>query len=225
MARHGHGRGGRRRVRTAWPAATACALVLTGASGARAADRPDVAMIVPNGAGGTTTSLRSGDPGFARLWKLLQPTYTGTEPVPTAWSQGRYPAVRLTVVWGLTGVGGWPQTHRAPGGDVAVERQDQLILARDGTPWVRTDPAPQTQDDDVRWHRAPRALYDRLAGDGFMPEGHDASGGGHRSGDPLWWAAGGLAAGFAGGFLARRTAARREAGPPREEPRQELIDL
>ncbi|MFF4017593.1 hypothetical protein [Streptomyces sp. NPDC001843] len=223
---HGHGRGGRRRARAAWVAATACALALAGAPGARAADRPDVAMIVPDGTGSTTTTLRSGDPGFARLWQLLRPAYTGTEPVPTAWSQGRYPAVRLTVVWGLTGVGGWPQTHRAPGGDVAVERQDQLFLAQDGTPWVRTDPAPQVQDDDVRWHRASRVLYDRLAREGLMDESREASGGGgRRSGDPLWWAAGGLAAGFAGGFLTRRAAARREAGPPREEPRQELIDL
>ncbi|MEU5596546.1 hypothetical protein [Streptomyces sp. NPDC020298] len=199
-------------------AATACALALTGASGARAADSPDLAMIVSGGTGTTTTALRSGEPAFDRLWQLLQPTYTRTEPVPTAWSQGRYPAVRLTVVWGLTGVGGWPQSHRAPGGDVAVERQDQLFLAKDGTPGV--------QDDDVRWHRAPRAVYDRLAREGFMAESREASGGGGLgSGDALWWAAGGLAAGFAGGFLACRAAARREAGPPREEPRQELIDL
>ncbi|WP_234312080.1 hypothetical protein [Streptomyces griseus] len=216
---------GRRWVRTAWVAATACALALGGAPGARAADRPDIAMIVPGGTDGTT-ALRADDPAFDRLWELLQPMSTGTEPVPTAWSEGRYPAVRLTVVWGLTGVGGWPQSHRAPGGDVAVERQDQLFLAQDGTPWVRTDPAPQVQDDDIRWHRAPRAAYDRLAQEGLLGESQDASGGGgRRSVDPLWWAAAGLAAGFAGGFLTRRAAARREAGPSREEPRQELIDL
>ncbi|MFE1946551.1 hypothetical protein [Streptomyces massasporeus] len=35
----------------------------------------------------------------------------------------------------------------------------------------------------------------------------------------------GLAAGAGGTLLIRRAAARREAGPPREEPRQVLIDL
>jgi hypothetical protein len=35
----------------------------------------------------------------------------------------------------------------------------------------------------------------------------------------------GLAAGAGGTLLIRRAAARREAGPPREEPRQALIDL
>lgn len=219
----GHSR--RWRTRTATVSATACALALTAASGARAADRPDIAMIVPGGTDGTTV-LRAGEPAFAGLWRLLQPMSAGTEPVPAAWAEGRYPAARLTVVWGLTGVGGWPQSHRAPGGDVAVERQDELFLAQDGTPWVRTDPAPQVQDDDIRWHRAPRAAYDRLAREGLLGEGPRASGGdGRRPGDPLWWAAAGLAAGCAGGFLAHRAAARREAGPPREEPRQELIDL
>lgn len=220
------GRGGRRRVRAAGVAVTACVLALTMASGARAADRPDVAMIVSDGRGTAPTALRSGDQAFTRLWQLLRPTDQGTEPVPPAWAEGRYPAVRLTVVWGLSGVGGWPQTRRAPGGDVAVEQQDQLFLAADGTPWVRTDPSPQTQDDDIRWHRASRTGYDRLARDGFIAPDHDSSGGGgRRTDDPLWWAAGGLAAGFASGWLTRRAAARREAGPPPDEPRQELIDL
>jgi len=45
----------------------------------------------------------------------------------------------------------------------------------------------------------------------------------------VWWAvpgtALGLAVGAGGALLIRRAAARQDAGPPREEPRQELIDL
>ncbi|WP_425276354.1 hypothetical protein [Streptomyces carpinensis] len=190
---------------------------------------PDVALVVAGGSGRTTV-LRSGESGFARLWQLLQPTDTGTEPVREAWAEGRYPAVRLTVVWGLTGVGGWPQTDRAPGGDVAMERQDQLFLAEDGTPWVRSDPAPDVADDDLRWHRAPRTVFEQLERAGLLGEkGEPATGG--RSGsvtERVRWAAAGLGAGIGGSLLLhriRRAAARREAGPPREEPRQQLIDL
>ncbi|MFI8229640.1 hypothetical protein ACIGDI_12465 [Streptomyces sp. NPDC085900] len=46
---------------------------------------------------------------------------------------------------------------------------------------------------------------------------------------PVRWALSGLGAGLVAGVggtvLMRRAAARRGAGPPREEPRQELIDL
>jgi hypothetical protein len=196
-----------------------------GAAPARAArhDIPDLALVVTNGTGRTTT-LRSGDRNFALLWQLLGPTETGTERVPDAWLRGRYPRVRATVVWGLTGIGGWPYTRRAPGGDVAVERQDQVFLAEDGTAWVRSDPAPDVPDDDVRWRRAPRSTFDRLAKAGLMRRPEDAT-----DGDPsgtLRWGAAGLAAGLAlgagGAFVVlRHAAARREAEPPR----QELIDL
>nr|WP_245695233.1 hypothetical protein [Streptomyces antibioticus] len=40
-----------------------------------------------------------------------------------------------------------------------------------------------------------------------------------------WWALPGLAAGVGGTLLIRRAADRQKAGPPRGEPRQELIDL
>ncbi|MEV0176704.1 hypothetical protein AB0I00_37040 [Streptomyces sp. NPDC050803] len=199
------------------------------------ADAPDLAMVVTGGAG-RPTAVRSGEPHFARLWQLLEPTYTATERVPPAWVEGRHPPVRLTVVWGLTGVGGWPMTHRAPGGDVAVERQDQLFVAEDGTPWVRSDPAPEVEDDDIRWHRAPRSVFERLDRAGALGAPEDGPGGGASAGDAsdpagdgVWWAIPGLAVGFAagvGGTLAiRRAAARPGAGPPREEPRQQLIDL
>jgi|GEM_PF-2683602 len=213
-------------------------------------DVPDVTMIVAGGTGQTEV-VRSGQQAFARLRQLLRPTYTGTERVPEAWTEGRYPPVVVTVIWGLTGVGGWPETDRAPGGDVAIERQDQLFVAADGTPWIRSDPAPAVQDDDLRWHRAPRSVFVQLeqakvlsglgeGASGARP-GEDGTSGGEtttrkvtageagRGRESVWWAVPGLAVGLAAGaggtFLIRRAAARQGAGPPREEPRQELIDL
>ncbi|MFJ3717071.1 hypothetical protein [Streptomyces sp. NPDC090057] len=218
-----------RRARAVWATAVAGALALGAPGAARAAetDPPDVVMIIPNG-GGAPRAVASGEPSFDRLHELLRPGYTGTRPVPRAWTRGRYPRVRVTVVWGLTGVGGWPQTSRAPGGDTAVERVDQLFLAGDGTPWVRTDPAPDVQDDDIRWHPARRDLYDRLDRAGLLGAPAPVAPGRSRSWSAveLWWAAaGGLAAGAAGTLLVRRAADRRRTGPPRGEPRQELIDL
>ncbi|GAA3973373.1 hypothetical protein [Streptomyces plumbiresistens] len=203
-------------------------------------DAPNVAVVVAGGTG-RTTAVRSGEPDFARLWQLLEPMYAGTERVSRAWDEGRYPPVLITVVWGLTGIGGWPQTDAAPGGDVAMERQDQLFVAGDGTPWVRSDAAPDVDDDDIRWHRAPRSVFERMSWAGLLGEADERAaaeslgdaggpGGGHRSAaSGVWWAIPGLAAGFAAGvggtLLIRRAAARPGTGPPREEPRQELIDL
>ncbi|MFE9169966.1 hypothetical protein ACFYNZ_10640 [Streptomyces kebangsaanensis] len=209
-------------------AATAAA-VLAGLPGTAAADaarpvpEPDVAVVMYTGTG-RTAAWHSGEAGFDRLRSVLDPAYTGTERVPEAWTEGRHPPVRITVLWGLTGVGGWPRTNRAPGGDVAMLRQDQLLVAEDGTPWVRTDPAPDLPDDDIRWHRASRRSYDRLDHDGLLGEEPAASG---RDGtrEKAWWAAAGLGAGVAGTLLVRRAAARHRAGPPRREARQELIDL
>ncbi|MBR8643404.1 hypothetical protein KEF29_38805 [Streptomyces tuirus] len=203
---------------------------------ARGRDVPDVAMVVAGGTG-RATAVRSGERAFARLWQLLQPMHAEMERVREDWAEGRFPPVRLTVVWGLSGVGGWPTTNRPPGGDVAVERQDQLFVAEDGTPWVRSDPAPAVEDDDIRWHRAPRSVFERLDlgrlfadGDTDGPVASAAAGdlSGPVRGDVRWAVAGlavGLVAGVGGTLLIRRAAARREAGPPREEPRQVLIDL
>ncbi|WP_037840631.1 hypothetical protein, partial [Streptomyces sp. NRRL F-6676] len=177
------------------------AVLGVGAPGAWAAgkDVPDLAIVVPSDAGGgadggadggsgggsgggaddgvRTRTLRSGDAEFASLWDLLRPDEKGTEAVPDAWREGRFPRVRATVVWGLTGIGGWPYTDRAPGGDVAIERQDQVFLAEDGTPWIRSDPAPDVADDDVRWHRGVRAVYDRLEGAGVFGSAEEAPAG------------------------------------------------
>ncbi|MFD0504830.1 hypothetical protein ACFQ0G_21840 [Streptomyces chiangmaiensis] len=212
------------------PGRPVAALVLTVAALAGAAapsqavseDIPDLALVVANGSGRTTT-LRSGDRDFALLLQLLSPMESRTEQVPEDWTRGRYPRVRATVVWALTGIGGWPYTRRAPGGDVAIEQEDQVFLAADGTAWVRSDPAPDVSDDDIRWRRAPRAVFDRLAKSGLFGEPVKAE---DDSADGLRWGAVGVGAGLAlgggGVFVAlRRAAARREAGPPR----QEVIDL
>ncbi len=224
---------GRARSRALCLMAGPVLMALVGMHQAQAAPRrdiPDLALVVAGDTGRTET-WRSGQSSFARLWTLLQPTYAGTERVSPEWEAGRYPAVRITVVWGLTGVGGWPRTNRAPGGDVAVEREDQLFVAADGTPWVRTDPAPEVADDDIRWHRAPRAVFAQMERAGVLGgtggAGKAVGGGPGSAGlaGPVSWAAAGVAVGVGGTLLIRRAAARREAGPPREEPRQELIDL
>jgi hypothetical protein len=207
---------------------------------AQGRDIPDLALVIAGGTGQTTV-LRSGEAPFGHLRQLLKPTYTGTERVPEAWTEGRYPPVDITVIWGLTGIGGWPQTNRPPDGDVAVERQDQLFVAADGTPWIRTDPAPDVKDDDIRWHRAPRSIFVQLEQEKVLVGlvgGAAAAGPARdavaeervrRAAGSAWWAVPGLAVGLvvgAGGtLLIRRAAARQGAGPPREEPRQELIDL
>src|SRR5690348_12894728 len=84
---------------------------------AESRDIPDLALVVAD----RTVTLHPGDAQFSVLWQLLEPMETRTERVPEAWTRGRYPRVRATVVWALTGIGGWPCTRRAPGGDVAIE--------------------------------------------------------------------------------------------------------
>nr|WP_237693567.1 hypothetical protein [Streptomyces sp. SID2888] len=207
-------------------AALTVTVVALGGGGAPASatskDIPDVAFVVANGSG-RTTMLRTGNGDFALLWQLLKPEEVRSEPVPDSWHEGRYPEVRATVMWGLTGIGGWPYTQRAPGGDVAVERQDQVLMAEDGSVWVRSDPAPDAADDDRRWHRVSREVFDRLESKGLF--GSSGTGREAGAGETLRWGAAGLGAGLllgAGGmWAARRSAARRDPGPPR----QELIDL
>ncbi|MGW0992830.1 hypothetical protein [Streptomyces sp. NPDC002520] len=211
-----------------WSALVALVALVAGppayAAPGPAGDGPDLALIV-SGDTGRTRTLRSGEPEFARLRELLQPTYVGTERVPQSWADGRYPAVRVTVLWGLTGVGGWPQTRRAPGGDVAMERQDQLFVAADGTAWVRSDLSPDVMDDDIRWHRAPETVFRQLDRAGLLGSGAQSADDRGQVPDGVWWAVSGLVVGVTGGLLIRRAAGRLGAGPPRKEPRQQLIDL
>ncbi|GHA14970.1 hypothetical protein [Streptomyces canarius] len=92
-------------------------------------------------------------------------------------------------------------------------RQDQLFVAEDGTLWVRTEPAPDVADDDIRRHRALRREYDRPAGGGFLGLG-GAPAAAREDGavEGVWWAAGGPAVGVLGTLLVRSAAARRVPG-------------
>ncbi|ALO98503.1 hypothetical protein SHL15_7498 [Streptomyces hygroscopicus subsp. limoneus] len=187
-------------------------------------EEPDIAVVVTVGAG-CTEACHAGHAACDRLrGLLLDPAYIGTERVPREWAEG---PVSAGAVHGALGPDrGRAQTRRAPGGDVAMLRQDQMFLAEDGTPWVRTDPAPDALDDDIRWHRPPRREYDRPTGGGFLWLG-GAPAAAREGGvvEGAWWAAGGLAVGVLGTLLVRNAAARRGAGPPRDAPRRELIDL
>ncbi|MFI5657306.1 hypothetical protein [Streptomyces sp. NPDC051684] len=189
-------------------------------------DVPDLAVVIAPGApAGPSVALHSEDRNFDRLERLTTGFDTVTERVPDDWQEGHFPPVVATIVWGLTGVAGWPQTHRAPGTDTAIERQDQLILAEDGTPWIRTDPMVDVNDDDLRWHHASRPLVDQLTRSGVFPTPHPS--GQRPDRNPVWWGLAGLSAG-----LAAATAVwwwLRSRGPrvPRDPrgPRQQLVDL
>ncbi len=85
-------RWGRAGLRPALVVAVPVAAALCGAPAAGAAvpergrDIPDVAVVVTGGTG-RTTALRSGEPSFARLWQLLEPTYSGSQRVPEQWTE------------------------------------------------------------------------------------------------------------------------------------------
>ncbi|MER5442363.1 hypothetical protein [Streptomyces sp. NPDC002790] len=180
-------------------------------------DVPDLAVVIaPGAAAGSSEALHYEDRNFARLERLTTEFDTVTERVPEAWQEGRFSPVVATVVWGLTGVAGWPETHRAPGTDTVIERQDQLIVAEDGTPWIRTDPMVDVNDDDLRWHHASRTLVDQLTRSGVFP----ASPREPATRSPWWWGAAGLSV----GLTAAGTVWRIRNRVPRE-PRQELVDL
>ncbi|MHC5259802.1 hypothetical protein ACYSUO_18140 [Streptomyces sp. UC4497] len=208
------------------------ALLVAGASSAHARptqpgtgmDVPDLAVVIAPGAGaGASVTLRDEDRNFARLERLTTGFDTVTERVPEAWQEGRFPPVVATVIWGLTGVAGWPDTHSAPGTDTVIERQDQLIVAEDGTPWIRTDPTVDVTDDDLRWHRASRPLVDRLTRAGVFPT--SAPSGERPTRAPWWWGLAGLTVGLAAAALLWRVRIRPRSPRGRQEPRQQLVDL
>ncbi|MEV8568407.1 hypothetical protein AB0436_22990 [Streptomyces sp. NPDC051322] len=177
----------------------------------------DLALVIAAGSGRSET-LTAEDADFIRLFGLLNPQSTDTEPAP----EDRAPQVRASVVWGLSGVGGWPQTDRAPGGDIAIEREDQVMVADDSTVWVRSDPAVGTQDDDLRWHRVPADVLGLLAKHRLLgPPTAETSGEASRAG--WWWASAALAVGAVAGYGWAVLRRRRDPGPP--EPHQQLIDL
>ncbi|MGW2785840.1 hypothetical protein ACWC3X_32095 [Streptomyces populi] len=181
-------------------------------------DSPDIVLTVAGDTGRTTT-MHSGDPDFGRLWRLLSPRYTGPKKTPDEWADGHLPAPQVTVIWGATG----------PGGDVSIERQDQVFLTADGAPWVRSDLAPDLVGGDFRWHRAPLSVFGELAKDGRLFGSGSTATAVQVEFDPAVWAVPGLAAGLALGagatwFIRRATVRRVNAGPLRE-PRQELAEV
>jgi len=182
-------------------------------------DVPDTALVI-DGVSGLTSSVRSGETRFERLWELFEPTYKGTARVPAEWEEGRYPAARLTVLWAVREVGGRPQNSLAPG--AAVAGLDQLVVAEDGTPWVRRDVSPVVEDDDIRWHQVDRGVYELWGARAAKAEEPD------EGAVTRWLLPGGVGVALGAGgvlLLMRRAATRRDAGPPRDEPRQELIEL
>ncbi|MFJ9126174.1 hypothetical protein ACIRJS_18970 [Streptomyces sp. NPDC102340] len=192
-------------------------------------DVPDLAVVIAPGAGaGPSVALHNEDRNFARLERLTTGFDTVTERVPDAWEDGDFPPVAATVIWGLTGVAGWPETHSAPGTDTVIERQDQLIFAKDGTPWIRTDPMVDVNDDDLRWHHASRPLVDQLTRAGVFPT--TAPSGERPTRDPSWWwglagVAVGLAVGLATAAALWRIRTRPRAPRDPRGPRQQLVDL
>ncbi|WP_329118340.1 hypothetical protein [Streptomyces sp. NBC_01465] len=206
-------------MRAATLTALVCAAVVVFAPGAATAAQraPDLALVVPEG-GGRPLTLTTRDPDFAALSRMMQPRYARTERLPEGFS----PTVRATVVWGLSGVGGWPQTERPPGGDAAFEGQDQVMAAddpADTTVWVRSDLSVDVDDDDIRWHQVPAGVLDLLAKHHLLgpdrPPAHPDRGGT----DGWWWLIPGLAAGYGASVLVRRQLAQPE------EPQHQLIDL
>ncbi|WP_328537112.1 hypothetical protein [Streptomyces sp. NBC_00344] len=135
---------------------------------------------------------------------------------------GPAPHVRASVVWGLSGVGGWPQTRAAPGGDIAIEREDQVMVGDDSTVWVRSDPAVDVKDDDIRWHRVPAEVLDLLAKHRLLGPA-EAAATGRPTTAGWWWALPGLAVGAAAGYGGALLGRRR--GHELPEPRRQLIDL
>jgi hypothetical protein len=192
---------------------------------------PDVALTIAGDTGRATT-LHNEDPDFGRLWRLLSPRYTGTQKAPDGWDDGHLPEPQATVIWGVTGVGDGTRTaHRTPGGDVTIERQDQVYLSSDGTPWVRSNLSPDSMNDNIRWHVAARSVFDELMKDGRLFGSRTARSDLRTAPDPAVWAVPGLAAGLALGggavwFIGNAAGrVRRENAGPLLGPHQELVEV
>lgn len=181
-------------------------------------DSPDIVLTVAGDTGRTTT-LHSGDPDFGRLWRLLSPRYEGPKKAPDEWADGHLPVPEVTVIWGVTGAGG----------DVAIERQDQVFLTADGAPWVRSNLAPDLVGGDLRWHRASLSVFGQLRQEGKLFGSGSVASGVRVEPDPAAWALPGLVAGLTLGagatWFIRRAKVRRVNAEPLGEPRLELVEV
>ncbi|WP_405732356.1 hypothetical protein OG885_17740 [Streptomyces sp. NBC_00028] len=243
-------RGGCRRL-TAVAGVSAAALGLTlGSAGSAAAGGPTSVLIVsPESA--ETASLYHSDREYGVLERLLGAPGTGTADKPP--EADLIVGPQLNVTWMVHDVSPWrvDRVYPAKGSEaVWIHTAANLNASANGT-WHRArQPAVlrdllkdlgvmgKATDGDFAVEYPPP--WDTAEG----LEGADGTGvGATPSPDPTlaaasarssgpgdgttdwWWALPGIAAGAGGTLLIRRAAARQKAGPPREEPRQELIDL
>ncbi|MFJ5776785.1 hypothetical protein [Streptomyces sp. NPDC093094] len=226
-----------------WVSAMALGLLLGVAPAATAGGLTSVLVVSP--ASGETASLYYSDrrygvlerllgtPGEGRAAKPPEADLVRSRQINVTWLAHDISPVRVDRihlgskspdVWIHTSAtppewnGTW---HRSLQPDVLRTLLDELgVMGQDVDPeQAGTVPAA---GDDTRWENGPtaKAAGRRTTGAGTAPWS-DGSG--------WWWTLPGLGAGIAlgygGALLIRRAAARHESGPPREEPRQELIDL
>lgn len=221
-------------------------LMVWGASSASAGGPTSVLVTSPTS--GQATARYYSDKDYDKLAQLLGPSGTGTRDKPP--EADLSVASQINVTWLAHDISPWrldrifpvesgPRTvwihtaadvpenlnghwHRA---DHPAELR--ALLAKMGVTGKASDkgrsgipPAPWQSEDATA---APEADTGTVAVRASLPDAAD-DGWTH-----WWWTLPGVAAGIAlgsgGTLLIRRAAARRDAGPPREEPHQELIDL
>ncbi|MDT7840766.1 hypothetical protein [Streptomyces justiciae] len=222
---------------------SAAALGLTlGSAGSAAAGGPTSVLIVsPESA--ETASLYYSDREYGTLERLLGE--------PGAGSAGKPPEAdliagpQINVTWMVHDVSPWRVDRVYPATDseaVWIHTAANLDASTNGT-WHRAQQPKVLRDllkdlgvmgkasdgDSAVEYPPPWDTYGTDAEATQSPEPSLAAASARPSGpaDPTdwWWALPGVAAGVGGTLLIRRAAARQKAGPPREEPRQELIDL
>ncbi|MFF7448595.1 MULTISPECIES: hypothetical protein [unclassified Streptomyces] len=230
--------------------ATALGFTLWGAGSAAAGGPTSVLIVSPEST--ETASLYYSDREYDVLQRLLGAVGRGTAGKPpeadlvtgpqinvtwmlhdvTPYRVDRvYPAVDSKAVWihtaanrGASTNGSW---HRA---DQPAALRDLLkdlgVTGKASSAGGSAVEYPPPWDTDGTDGTAPEATESaRAAAQARQP----GAGSGASGATDWWWSLPGLtvgcAAGVGGTLLIRRVADRREAGPPREEPRQELIDL
>ncbi|MCF0075929.1 hypothetical protein [Streptomyces lomondensis] len=207
------------------------AVALLGAPSASAGGPTSVFLASPTSQ--RAAGLYAGDREYAELEKLLGRAGGELDNAPRVEPPelGDGPGEWVSITWMIHNVDPW--------------RQDTVLVGRPqpGDVVIRTamgTPLPSTG----QWHRArqPARLHALLERLGVLGEASGAPSTGTSpsaaptrttaastdEGAQWWWALPGLAAGLVlgggGSVLIRRAAARHDAGPPRGEPRQELID-
>ncbi|NUO45660.1 MAG: hypothetical protein HOV82_26945 [Streptomyces sp.] len=202
-------------------------------------------MLIVSPESAETASLYYSDRDYSVLERLLGAPGTGTADKPP--EADLIVGPQLNVTWMVHDVSPWRVDRVYPAKDseaVWIHTAANLDASANGT-WHRArQPAvlrdllknlgvmgkatdgdsaveyPPPWDTDGMAAEASQRPDPTLAAGPAQPSGSGAGGG-----TDWWWALPGIAAGVGGTLLIRRAAARQKAGPPREEPRQELIDL